>query len=58
MAVIARMACGCCLSVDGETPPDCKVHRETRVTSASTPPPRITAVGCKATGPLVTQKET
>ncbi len=52
-----RMACGCQLTVDGTVAPVCQTHRETRVVSGTIPPPRITAVGCAATGPHVTQKE-
>lgn len=57
MAIVATMACGCRIETDGLTAPVCAEHRETRVSVVRVPMPRITAVGCKATGPLVTQKE-
>ena len=57
MSVRVRLACGCAMTVDGTVAPACPVHGETRVVGVKAPAPKITAVGCKASGPLVTQKE-
>lgn len=55
MAISARMACGCLVSVDDVTlaRPYCATHAEGRVQSVNTAPPRIRAVNCTATGPYV-----
>jgi hypothetical protein len=47
------MACGCVLTVDADQAPECPAHGERRVTRVIAPAPRITAVDCDATGPLV-----
>lgn len=55
MAIVAHMACGCKVDV-ADALPYCETHRETRVQGVTSPPPRIVAKGCKATGPLVIQE--
>lgn len=52
--VRVTLACGCVqlLGSNGAAP-QCETHHEYRVARVSAPPPRITAVNCEATGPLV-----
>jgi len=55
-AVSVTLACGCTQVVLGSidlTAPVCRTHDERRVQRVTAPPPRITAVNCAASGPLV-----
>lgn len=50
----ARMACGCLVVLgESDAEPVCTDHEEYRVRSVQAPAPRITAVECEASGPLV-----
>jgi hypothetical protein len=53
--ITVRLVCGCVVETTGsaEAAPICAGHGERRVRSVIAPPPRIRAVECEASGPLV-----
>lgn len=52
-----RFACGCTAVLgSAELDPCCRDHQERRIVLVCAPPPRITAVGCAASGPHVKEQ--
>ena len=53
-AIVCRMACGCEVTLGSvDHAPVCATHHERRVQGVTAPQPRIVAVNCAASGPLV-----